>query len=62
MRRLIMVQIRTNLSLALQNPPLEPPRQHRLELILRMNPIRHSKDIVELLQGLLLRLGHKEED
>jgi hypothetical protein len=27
-----------------------------------MNPIRHSKDIVELLQGLLLRLGHKEED
>jgi len=56
------IQLRTNLSLPLQNPAPNPPRQDLLKLIRRMRSSRHTKHIIQLLERSLLSLRQEKED
>lgn len=45
-----------------QQPPLDPPRRHDLELVSDERLRRHGEHLVELLERELLRLAHEAED
>lgn len=45
-----------------ENIPFDPPRQGLGQLIPNMGPCGDGEDVVQLLQGALLRLRHEKED
>lgn len=46
----------------LEDITIEPPRHHSAKLVLGVRAGRHTKDVVKLLQALLLRLWNKAEN
>lgn len=57
-----LVKLRAPFALAEQDPSAEPPRQHSEHLVPGVSSCGDGEDVVELLKGPLLRLGHEQEN
>lgn len=56
-----VIQLLASSILLPQDIPLEPPRQRLRKLVIHVSPRRHAKDVVQLFERTLFRLGQPEE-